>query len=77
MVRETVGSSQMSKQVYFVIGVDLDSKEPFIDDDTFTARFSKSEQVWDTELNEWANDPELELYEEALEILNKVPLRKD
>jgi hypothetical protein len=67
----------MSKQVYFVIGVDLDSKEPFIDDDTFTARFSKSEQVWDTELNEWANDPELELYEEALEILNKVPLRKD
>lgn len=67
----------MSKQVYFVIGVDLDTKEPFIDDDTFTVRFSKSEQVWDTELNEWVNDPELELYEEALEILNKVPLRKD
>ncbi len=67
----------LSKQVYFVVGVDLDSKEPFIDDDTFTARFSKSEQVWDTELNEWVNDPELELYAEALEILNKKRPRDD
>lgn len=67
----------MSKQVYFVIGVDLDSKEPFIDDDVFTARFSKDEQVWDTEKIGWVEDPELELYSEALEILNKVPLRRD
>ncbi len=67
----------MSRQVYFVVGVDLDSKEPFIDDDTFTARFSKSEQVWDTELNEWVSDPELELYAEALEILNKKRPRDD
>jgi hypothetical protein len=67
----------MSKQVYFVIGVDLDSKEPFIDDDVFTARFGKDEQVWDTEKIGWIEDPELELYSEALEILNKVPLRKD
>jgi hypothetical protein len=67
----------MSKQVYFVIGVDLDSKEPFIDDDTFTARFSKSEQVWDTETNEWVSDPELELYAEALEIINKKRPRDD
>jgi hypothetical protein len=67
----------MSKQVYFVVGVDLDSKEPFIDDDTFTARFSKSEQVWDTETNEWVSDPELELYAEALEILNKKRPRDD
>jgi hypothetical protein len=67
----------MSKQVYFVVGVDLDSKEPFIDDDTFTARFGKSEQVWDTELNEWVNDPELDLYSEALEIINKKRPRDD
>ena len=77
MVRTRIVGVQLSKQVYFVVGVDLDSKEPFIDDDTFTARFSKSEQVWDTELNEWVNDPELELYAEALEILNKRRPRDD
>ncbi len=67
----------MSKQVYFVIAVDLDEKAPFIDDDTFTARFSKTEQVWDTDKNEWVEDPELELYNQALEILNTTPLAKD
>lgn len=67
----------MSKQVYFVIGVDLDSKEAFIDDDTYKARFSDREEVWDTELNEWVQDPELELYAEALEILNNKPLASD
>ena len=77
MVRTRIVGVQLSRQVYFVVGVDLDSKEPFIDDDTFTARFSKSEQVWDTELNEWVNDPELELYAEALEILNKRRPRDD
>ena len=67
----------MSKQVYFVVAVDLDEGVPFIDDDTFTARFSKREQVWDTELNEWVEDPELELYNQALEILNSKPLASD
>lgn len=67
----------MSKQVYFVIAVDLDEKAPFIDDDTFTARFSKTEQVWDTDKNEWVEDPELKLYNQALEILNTTPLAKD
>ncbi len=67
----------MSKQVYFVIAVDLDEGVPFIDDDTFTARFSKTEQVWDTDKNEWIEDPELELYNQALEILNTTPLAKD
>ncbi len=67
----------MSKQVYFVIAVDLDEGVPFIDDDTFTARFSKSEQVWDTELNEWIQDDDLELYNQALEILNSKPLASD
>lgn len=67
----------MSKQVSFVITVDLDNKEPFIDDDTFTARFSKKEQVWDTDTQEWVEDPELELYYQALEILNNTPLRRE
>lgn len=67
----------MSKQVYFVIAVDLDEKAPFIDDDTFTARFSKNEQVWDTELNEWVEDEDQELYSQALEILNTKPLARD
>lgn len=77
MVRTRIVGVQLSKQVYFVVGVDLESKEPFIDDDTFTTRFSKSEQVWDTETNEWVSDPELELYAEALEILNKKRPRDD
>ena len=65
----------MSKQVYFVIGVDLDEGVPFIDDETFSARFSKSEQVWDTETNEWCDyGDEMELYHQALEILNSKPL---
>lgn len=67
----------MSKQVYFVVAVDLDEGVPFIDDETFTARFSKSEQVWDTELNEWVQDDDLELYNKALEILNSKPLASD
>ena len=77
MVRTRNGVVQLSKQVFFVVGVDLDSKEPFIDDETFTARFSKSEQVWDSETNEWIEDPNLDLYTEALEILNSRPLAKD
>jgi hypothetical protein len=60
-----------------VVGVDLESKEPFIDDSVFTARFSKSEQVWDTETNQWIEDPDLDLYAEALEVLNSRPLAKD
>ena len=67
----------MSKQVYFVVAVDLDEGVPFIDDDTFTARFSKTEQVWDTELNEWVEDEDQELYSQALEILNTKPLARD
>lgn len=67
----------MSKQVYFVIAVDLDEGVPFIDDEVFTARFGESEQVWNTETSEWIPDPELELYNQALEILNSKPLAKD
>jgi hypothetical protein len=67
----------MSKQVYFVIGVDTDSKEVFIDDEAFKARFGKHEQVWDTDSSLWVGDDNLELYGQALEILNSTPLNKD
>lgn len=67
----------LSKQVYFVIGVDLDDNEVFIDDEAFKARFNKHEQVWDTEKLEWLGDEDLELYSKALEILNDTPLNKE
>jgi hypothetical protein len=77
LVRETVGVSKVSKQVYFVIGVDLDDKQVFIDDEAFQARFGKHEQVWDTEDSIWVRDEDLELYSEALKILNTTPLNSD
>jgi hypothetical protein len=68
----------MSKIVYFVIGVDLDSKEPFIDDDVLVARFSKDEQIYNTDTEEWeGDDDDSTAYLEALEILNTVPLAKE
>ena len=67
----------MSKQVAFVITVDLDDKEAFIDDALFMAKFGKSEQAWDTEAQEWVEDPENELYYQALEILNNTTLRRE
>lgn len=67
----------MSKQVYFVVSVDVDTKRVFIDDDTFVARFGLDEQVWDNELNEWIEDPEMDLYNQALKILNSTPIAKD
>jgi hypothetical protein len=41
------------------------------------AKFGKSEQAWDTDTQEWVEDPELELYYQALEILNNTPLRRE
>ena len=67
----------MSKQVAFVITVDIENKEAFIDDALFMAKFGKSEQAWDTETQEWVADPENELYYQALDILNSRPLRKE
>ena len=67
----------MSKQVVFVITVDIDNKEVFIDDALFMAKFGKSEEAWDTEAQEWVADPENELYYQALEILNNTPFNKD
>jgi len=67
----------MARIIHFVIAVDLDDKSVSIDDGTFTARFSPSEQVWDTELNEWVEyvvvDDETgdSEYDLAVEILDK------
>jgi len=67
----------VSKQVVFVITVDIDDREAFIDDALFMAKFGKSEQAWDTDAQEWVEDPDNELYYQALEILNTVPLNKE
>ena len=61
----------------FVITVDIEDREAFIDDALFMAKFGKSEQAWDTDAQEWVEDPDNELYFQALEILNTVPLNKD
>ena len=44
----------MSKQVHYVVVVDLDTKEWWVDDDTFIARFSGNEGTWDTDKEEWS-----------------------
>lgn len=68
----------MSKIVYFVVGVDLDKKEPFIDDDVFMAKFGEDEQVYDTKTNlGWRAQDWTTEYLPALEILNTVPLAKE
>jgi len=67
----------VSKQVVFVITVDIEDKEAFIDDALFMAKFGKSEQAWDTDTQEWVEDPDNELYYQALEILNNTPLRRE
>jgi hypothetical protein len=71
-------TNAMAKQVHFVVTVDLEEGVPFIDDDTYSARFGKEEQVWNTETSEWEEfDEEMDLYYQALEILNNVPLSKE
>lgn len=67
----------MSRVVYFVVGVDLDAKKPFIDDDVFTARFDKDERLWDDESMEWREEDFDSEYLPALEILNTIPLAKE
>lgn len=67
----------MSKIVYFVVGVDLDKQEPFIDDGAFTARFQRHEQVWNTDTQQWETDDQALLYEDALVILNTKPLAEE
>lgn len=62
----------------FVLAVDVDTKEVFIDDESLVARFSGNEQVWNTDTQQWeSDDDEATLYGQALEILNTTPIAKD
>lgn len=67
----------MARIIHFVIAIDLDDKSVSVDDETYTARFSPSEQVWDTELEQWVEyvvvDDETgdSEYDLAVEILDK------
>lgn len=68
----------MSRQVIFVVAVDIDTQEVFIDDETLVARFTRDEQVWNTDTNQWeCDDDESTLYGQALEILNTKPIARD
>lgn len=59
----------MTRQVHFVVVVDLDEKSWRVDDDTFTARFGKDEGTWHADVEEWRATTWDENVE-ALEILN-------
>lgn len=68
----------MGRQVMFVIAVDIDTKEVFIDDDSLVARFASNEQIWNTETSEWeSDDEESTAYSQALELLNTQKLASD
>jgi hypothetical protein len=66
----------MARQVHFVVVVDIDTKEWWVDDDTFTARFAKDEGTWNTDTSTWSatEDDDHHL---ALEILNPVGSQTD
>jgi len=66
----------MGRQVAFVITVDIDKKEAFIDDALFMAKFGRDEQVWDSTAQEWQGDADNKFYYQALEILNNTPFTK-
>ena len=66
----------MSREIHFVLAVDLDSQTVSVDDGTYVARFQPSEQVWDTDLLAWRDYEEGE-YDLALQILNTKPLEND
>lgn len=59
----------MSKQVHFVVCVDLATKEWWVDDESFSSRFHEDEGTWNAETQEWESttwDDNIE----ALKILN-------
>lgn len=68
----------MSREVHFVLAVDVDTGKIFIDDDTYSARFDHSEGYWDTEKEAWFEDEDRTLYDQALELINtKAKLERD
>lgn len=60
----------MSREVHFVIAVDVDTGRLFIDDATYEAKFDEDEGYWDTDKLLWQVDKDRLLYDKALEILN-------
>ena len=60
----------MGREVHFVVAVDVDNKTLYIDDDTYAAKFDHSQGYWDTDKEEWLEDSDRLLYDQALEILN-------
>ena len=68
----------MSREVHFVLAVDVDQKKIFIDDDTYAAKFDYDQGYWDTEQEKWLPDEDRLLYDQALVILNaKAKLEED
>lgn len=43
----------MTKQVHYVVVVDLETKTFWPDDETFIARFAENEGTWNTETEQW------------------------
>lgn len=43
----------MGKQVHFVVVADLDSQTWWVDDETFSARFSENEGTWNPDTKQW------------------------
>lgn len=66
----------MSREIKFIVSVDLDDQTVRIDDDSLIMRYSEKEQVWDTDLQEWRPFEENE-YETAVELLNTKKLEDD
>lgn len=71
-------SQPMSREVHFVVAVDVDQKKIYIDDDTYAAKFDYDQGYWDTEQEKWLPDEDRLLYDQALAILNgKAKLEED
>lgn len=60
----------MSREVHFVIAVDVDTNDIYIDDETYAAKFDYEQGYWDTDTEQWHEDEDRLLYDKALKILN-------
>lgn len=43
----------MGRQVHFVVAVDLDTQEWWVDDDTFKSLFHEDEGTWNEDTQSW------------------------
>jgi hypothetical protein len=72
----------MSRVVYFVVGVDLDSGDKFVDDEMFVTKFG-FERIWNKGTNDWEEAAQWEEedwdrdYVPALKILNNSDWRTE